>query len=152
MASLQTTTTPLAAEDLLAIGPQRWPEARLVPAPCLRLLRFGFPVNDHFTELRRETGLREEPGQERSDEPPLPDPAATYLALTRRDFVVRRHALNEAQFELLHAIMADETVGQAITHAAEAVPDLESLAADLRSWFHEWATAGFFSGILHGTK
>jgi len=123
----------LAADDLRSIPAERWPEARLVTAPCLRLLTLRFPLNDYYTALRDD------------ETPPLPEPAESYLALTRREYVVRRHALERPQFELLGALAAGETLGEAIERAARVSPEgIEALAANLQRWFREWTAAGFF--------
>lgn len=129
----------LSAEALQAVEPARWPGARLVPVPCLRLLAFNFPVNDYYTAMRQAAD---------ADAPEIPEPAVTFLALTRRSFVVRRHALSKAQYRLLGRLMAGDTIGAAISHlAGGADSDLETLAADLRAWFHAWTAAGFFMSV-----
>lgn len=130
----------LTAEQLLSIPPQDWPEVRLLPAPCLRLLSFRFPVNEFFTQLR-ELPAEAEP-------PDIPPVGPSWLALARKDFVVRRHALAQPQYELLAALIAGETIGGAIAKfAAAAEADLDTLAAQLNEWFHTWAAAGFFIGF-----
>lgn len=134
--------TLLTAERLQALEPARWPRARLVPVPCLRRLAFGFPVNDYYTALRKA---------DEGDTPAIPEPAASFLALTRRDFVVRRHALSESQHGLLGSLMAGDTIGAAIERlASSAEADLETLAADLQAWFRAWTAAGFFMRVEAG--
>lgn len=123
----------LATDDLRAISADRWPQARLVTSPCLRLLALKFPLNDYFTAVRN------------GESPEIPEPADSYLALTRREYVVRRHALKRPQFELLGALAGGETIGTAIERAARVSPEaIELLAADLERWFREWTAAGFF--------
>ncbi|HJT34968.1 MAG TPA: DNA-binding domain-containing protein [Pirellulales bacterium] len=129
----------LTAEALQTIEPARWPDARLAPAPCLRLLEFSFPVNDYYTALRKA----DEDGA-----PDIPEPAGTFLALTRRSFIVRRHALSEVQYSLLGSLMAGETIGGAIGRlASRGDCDLKTLAADLQAWFRAWTAAGFFMSV-----
>ncbi|MGH7194161.1 MAG: HvfC/BufC family peptide modification chaperone [Candidatus Saccharimonadales bacterium] len=130
----------LTAEQLQAIEPASWPEARLVPVSCLRLLAFSYPVNDYYTALRQATGA----------EPPLemPEPAATFVALTRRSFVVRRHPLSEAQYGMLGKLAAGEKLGEAIEWlASSADAGLDTLARDLQAWFRTWTEAGFFMRV-----
>ncbi|MGH7139864.1 MAG: HvfC/BufC family peptide modification chaperone, partial [Pirellulales bacterium] len=118
----------LTAEQLLAIDRERWPALRLVPAPCLRTLAFRFPVNEYFTVLR-ELPIDADP-------PEFPRGNPSWLALSRRDFVVRRHALERPQFELLTALIEGETVGTAIEQlAAGSAMKIGDLAARLRNWF-----------------
>ncbi len=125
----------LTAEVLQVIDPERWPAARLVPVPCLRLLAFRFPVNQYYTDFRH------------GDSPEMPDVAETYLALNRRDYVVRRLELSQPQYELLSALASGQTVGQAVAEAARSVEEVESFSASLAAWFQLWAAEGFFESI-----
>jgi hypothetical protein len=123
---------PRIYNDLLAVREEDWPSIRLIPAPCLQILAFEFPVNDYFTAFRR--------GQT----PQLPDPLATYLAVTRRDFVVRRYKLAAIQHALLAAIVAGAPIGDAVQCAASHENELESLLRNLSQWFSKWARDQFF--------
>lgn len=132
----------LDGDALAAVPPERFAAARLEPVVCLRLLSFGHPVNAYYTAVRHA-------GE--GEEIPIPDPAEEYVALTRRDFVVRRHPLTRPQYLLLTALQAGRQVGEAIAEAAAAsdLDDLddEALAGELRSWFRLWAAEGFFRSI-----
>jgi len=134
----------LTAEQLLAISPERWAEARLVPAPCLRVLSFRFPINDYFTAVRAGT------------EPEIPDPADSYLALTRREWIVRRLELSAWQYALLEAIVSGQSVGDAIEQAAEMYAGdeagddpsgLDQFADQLRQKFSQWSAAQLFLAV-----
>ena len=129
----------LTADSLQSFPAERFAESHLVPVPCLRLLTFRFPVNPYYTAIRRA---------EEGEEVPIPDPGPEHLALTRRDFVVRRYPLNPAQHVLLEKILAGAPVGEALAAAAEA-SHLEDdvLAAQLQSWFRLWVAEGFFRTI-----
>lgn len=131
--------TLLTPEALQSFPAERFAEARLVPVPCLRLLAFRFPVNAYYTAARRA---------EEGEEVPIPEPGEEHVAVTRRDFVVRRYPLSPPQYALLEAILAGATVGEAIA-AAAAVTDLddEAFAAELRSWFRFWVAEGFFVSV-----
>ena len=130
----------LTPEALQSFPAERFAEARLAPVPCLRVLSFRYPVNAYYTAARKT---------EDEEEVPLPEPAAERVALTRRDFVVRRYPLTAPQHALLEKILAGATVGEAIVAAAEA-SDLEddALATELRAWFRFWAAEGFFQKIV----
>lgn len=123
---------PLSSDELAAINADHWPNCRLETTPCLHLFSAKFPINDFFTEIRKNP----------ASAPPLPQ--ESYTALCRRDFVVRRYTLSQPQFELLQALQNRETVGEAIAAAAEFATDFDALAADLRQWFSYWATERFF--------
>lgn len=133
----------LTPEGLAAIEPQRRATMRLAPLPTFRLLRFRSEVNDYFSALRE------------SSEPqavPLADLGDTYLALSRREFVVRRHPLTREQFELLTSLAAGEPLGEALASLA-AANQLEHGRADgisaelVARWFTDWSRAGFFQGL-----
>jgi hypothetical protein len=129
----------LTAETLRSFPAERFAEARLVPVPCLRLLAFRYPVNAYYTAARRA-------GE--GEEAPVPDAAPELVALSRRDFVVRRYPLDAAQHALLRRVLAGATVGEAIA-AAAAISGLddEALAAALQAWFRLWTAEGFFQSI-----
>jgi len=125
----------LDPEQLLATPTERWPDARLVPVVCLRLLALRFPVHKYVAAVRKKK------------EPAFPEPAETYLAVTRRDYVVRRYELAHVPYVLLGALAAGQPVGEAVARAAEAAPDVEALAADLPQWFRNWTAEGFFQAV-----
>jgi hypothetical protein len=129
----------LTAETLRSFPAERFAEARLVSVPCLRLLAFRYPVNAYYTVARRA-------GE--GEEAPVPDAAPELVALSRRDFVVRRYPLDAAQHALLGRVLAGATVGEAIA-AAAAISGLddEALAAALQAWFRLWTAEGFFQSI-----
>jgi len=130
----------LTTDDLRGVAPKDWPNARLVTAPCLRLVRHRFPVNAWYSDVRR---LGDD-----ADMPELPGPAEEFVAVTRRDFVVRRIRLSETQFLLLDALQRGDTVGNAIAAAGAAtdMPD-EQLAGELMQWFADWTAAQMFVRI-----
>jgi hypothetical protein len=123
----------LSADQLLAIPPDRWPEARLVFVDCFRLLALRYPVHEYYSAVRAE------------EEAVPAGPAETLLAITRRNYTVRRHPLSRPQYDLLDALYRRETVGQAIARVAG--PDLDALAHDLRQWFSCWSAEGFFKTV-----
>ena len=129
----------LDAGQLQVTAPERLLEARLVGVPCLRLLALRYPVHQYFSAVRRH------------QDPDLPGPADTYLAVTRRRYVVRHFELSRPAYEVLYALVAGEPVGVAISRAAESAgPDLERLATNLQAWFQDWAREGFFGAVEWG--
>ncbi len=123
----------LDAEALAAVPAERWPEARLVPVPCLRLLALRIPVQRYFAAVRKK------------QEPPLPRPRKTFLAITRRDYVVRRYQVSRVQHVLLEGLSCGRAIGEVIQRAAEA-GKLDPTA--LRTWFRNWTAEGFFQAIV----
>jgi hypothetical protein len=127
----------LSAEALGRMDAATFGAARIVPVPCLRLLAFKYPVNAYYTTARR--------AKEGDDAPDMPEAGAQHLALTRREFVVRRIELSGAQHALMAALMAGATVNDAIAAAAEQWDgDEAEFAAAVRGWFRDGAAAGFF--------
>lgn len=125
----------LDVAELLAVPPQRWPDVRLVLVPCFRLVRLRYPVHEYYTAVRK------------NEEATPPVLAETFLAITRRNHVVRRYALTRPQYQLLSALAARESLAEAIGQAAVAADAPDPLAADLRQWFSSWAAEGFFRAI-----
>lgn len=126
----------LKPDDLAAIPAEEWPVARLVLVPCFRLLRPRFAVHEYASAVRRH------------EAPSPPQAEATYLAITRRDYVVRRYPLLREQYELLAALVEGLPVGEAILRAVESsAANLDTLAAQLQGWFRQWAAAPFFRAV-----
>jgi len=124
------------AAQLQAIPSEKWTEARLIPVPCLRLLTLRFPAHRYFSAVRRK---------EEVDPPEL---AETFLAITRREYVVRHYPLERTAFALLQQILAGRRIGQAISAVAESAEmDLELLALRLQEWFRNWTAEGFFRAV-----
>ncbi|HEX4143070.1 MAG TPA: DNA-binding domain-containing protein [Pirellulales bacterium] len=121
----------LGLDELQGFDADSWAEARLRAVPCLRILRLDFPVQLYYRAIR-----------ERAEAVP-PDREPTWLAVSRRNFVVRHHTLAPAEAEILEAILAGATVGEAIGRAAPP-SDFAAFAEDLRRWFHLWTAEGFF--------
>lgn len=129
----------LAAEDLGRVAPEHWPDLRLQTSPSLRLLHLRFPLNRYYTAARRA-------GDQTSV--PIPEPEESFIAVTRRDFIVRRQDLTRPQYALLLALQNGAPVGQAIAQAAaESSLDDDAFAAQLKQWFHNWAQLQVFTRI-----
>ncbi len=126
--------------DLLEANPGDWLDLRIRMAPCLQFLITDYPVNDHYTLVRQTEGELEVD---------YPKPARQYLAISRRNYVVRRYSLTFPQYELLTAMKEGHTLGEALGRCAEASQDeaMDSLESDLALWFKNWAgEACFFAG------
>jgi hypothetical protein len=123
---------PLAPGVLASLSPEEFARARLVPAPCLRLLALRFPVHEYATAVRC------------GKEPDIPERASIWLVITRRDYVVRRVPVSEAQFALLGRLI-EMPVAEAIAQsAASADMSADEYADSLRNWFTQWSRSRFF--------
>jgi hypothetical protein len=126
----------LRHDELTRIPPESFGSVRLIPVPCLRLVELQFPVHAYATAVRKQEVAE------------VPSAAATYLVVTRREFVVRRQPVSRPQFELLRSLANGRTLGEAIQQCV-AVTDaeVESLVAALGRWFSEWAREAYFERI-----
>ena len=130
----------LAPDDLQALPAERFAEAQLIPVVCLRLLTFRYPVNAYYTAARRA---------EENEQVPIPRASAEHVAITRRDYIVRRHTLTAPQRALLKALQTGGTVAEAISAAAEISPmEDDQLADELQSCFRFWAAECFFQALV----
>lgn len=127
----------LSPEHLQNVSLDSWIDARLVPVPSLRTLRLDFPVQDYYRAVR--DGAEAAP----------PDREPTWLAISRRNYVVRHFALTATEAEILAAILAGATVGEAIGQSSPPT-DFDQFATDLQRWFREWTTQGFFLSVTPG--
>ena len=125
----------LSVEHLQQIDPAAWPFARFEPAPCLRLVEFAYPVHEFITACRRGA------------EPPVPEPRQTFLAVTRRQYVVRRVPLTPTQYALLSQLIAGQQLGDALEHVAASCPDVDAFVRGIQQWFQDWTAAQFFTSI-----
>lgn len=124
----------LQTEDLQHIGPEIWSRCRLNPIPCLRLEQYGFPVHEYASAIRKQQEPEGFPAAER-----------TWLVITRRDYIVRRTPVSEAEFAVLgwlcEGLEIEETIERAIeTFSGQIEPDIPE-------WFRDWATAGYFLSL-----
>lgn len=126
----------LEPEQLLAVPTERRADVRLRPVPCLRLLALRHPVPEYYAAVRA------------NQDPAPPPPGNTFLAVTRRDYVVRHYTLSPIEYETLRALVEGETLGNAIASAvAKAGADFGELSDLVRGWFAGWASRGFFRSV-----
>ncbi|HWH11095.1 MAG TPA: DNA-binding domain-containing protein [Solirubrobacteraceae bacterium] len=92
---------------------------RIAPVRCLRLLAARFPVDRYLVAVRR------------GETPPLPAPAATFVAISRRDYVVTMTEIGPAGHRLLEALAGGERLAGAVRHARLDLPEAVSL---VRGW------------------
>jgi hypothetical protein len=123
----------VSALQILGSGDEQFMQERFVPVACLKLLAFRYPVRAYFAAVRQNR------------KPTLPAPAGSFLAITRKDYVVRFLDLSRAQYETLKGLLANLSVGEAAIQAAEATgQSQDSLNVEMRDWFCQWANNGLF--------
>jgi hypothetical protein len=125
-------TPMLSAEGLRTLLTDQDLHVRVTPAASLRLLTFRYPVHDYFHAARH--------GQE----PELPAPAETFLAMNRRDYVVTTIELSATQHALLSGLLEGRTVDESLRRAGASLPDQRQR---LIACIEEWSKQGFFCNV-----
>ena len=123
----------LGSEELEAVPPDAWEEARLRPIPALRLLAFKHAVIPNLVAYHED---RPSPGPRRR---------ATWVALYRRDYSVLRLELSRAEYDLLKAIVEGAPLGEALATAAASKSQRQQ--AKVFRWFRTWVSEGLFTAI-----
>jgi hypothetical protein len=121
--------------EIRAMSDERVLTTRPVPAPCLRLYAFRYPVHIY---LRASRG---------GETPELPAPLESFVALTRRDYRVMLSDLSSSpQYAFLQLLDGRRTVTQALREIAHPDCDTPPVAA-IRAWLSDWAAGGFFQAL-----
>jgi hypothetical protein len=131
---------PLDLNALQTIPAAAWSGARLIGSDALRVLSFSYPVNRHYQAYRAEGVVL-----------PLPAAEASATAVYRRDLALWRMDLTPAMTRVLQALLAGETIAQALTRIDIRDGDDAALAEAERSvmiWFREWVSSGFFAHVV----
>lgn len=129
----------LTIETLQNFPAEKFAEARLQPVAGFELLAFRHAVSSHYTAVRHsgETQIA-----------PKFEACAENVAIFRRDFVVRRFPLTEAQYALLQQLKSGAPVREAIVASARTMDMVDDSFGDLlKSWFEHWSQQGFFASI-----
>ena len=120
-------------EDLPPPDPQKLAAGDIRLIPGFRLSAYRFPASSYFTAWKA------------GDQPAWPEPAEQYVALMRRDYIVRRYELTREQYDLLSQLAADRTLDESLAAIAERSDSLDSLASEVRRWFAFWSAERFFA-------
>ena len=131
---------PFDFRSLREVPPDDWTTIHLLPSPCLRLLKYQFPINEFFSQAR---------ATDSDEEVVVPEAATSFVALTRHDFVVRRHSLSPFEFTALAALAVGNTLGDVLelNTVADHGQDGDSLADTIEGWFIRWGRERFFTGF-----
>jgi hypothetical protein len=105
-----------------------WETITVMPVVCLRIVAARFPVGTYLAAVRR--------GQD----PPLPAPATSFVAVSRRDYVVTITELGAAGHALLAALVEGASVRAAAGAAGVELHEARQLVA-------RWASRGLVAAI-----
>jgi len=125
----------LSNHHLEGVSPESFAEATFEVVPCLQLHSFPFPVNDFITAVKQDADA------------PIPQFAPSWLALTRRDFIVRRVPLSRLEYHILYGLAEGGTVEQSIGGALIEGVSHDDLQAGLAAAFEKFASEQFFWAI-----
>jgi hypothetical protein len=107
---------------------------RLAFVPSFELHAFRYPVSAFYTTWKA------------GKDPTWPEFDEQFVALLRRDFIVRRYELSPAQYELLSDLRTGKSLGEALRALTEG--PLDERADLMREWFAQWTAGGFFAGAV----
>jgi hypothetical protein len=119
-------------EDLPPPDPAELAAGHIALVPGCQLLAFRFPASSYFTAWKA------------GDKPAWPQPGEQFVALLRRDYIVRRYELTRSQYHLLSQLAADKSLDQALAAISGDADSLDTLAEDIRRSFTFWAGERFF--------
>lgn len=125
----------LSPSQLEGISPEVFAEATFQMVPCLRLHSFPFPISDFITAIKQDPQAQ------------MPEAAPSWLALTRRDYVVRRVPLSRWEYHLLVRLAEGLSVSQAIEGAFNEVAPAEDISELLAAAFQKFTNEQFFLAI-----
>jgi hypothetical protein len=128
-------TAPLKPEAVQAVPPDAWEHARLKPVEAFRLLEFDYPVSQYLGFVDEENPA------------PRLGRKKTWVVAYRNNYRVRRTDLTQPAYELLSALAADKTVGDAIIGVMIRKWRPAVKQNQLFEWFRDWMADGLFQAV-----
>jgi hypothetical protein len=128
-------TPPLTPEAVQAVPQEAWETARLKPVEAFRLLEFDYPVSRYLGYVDEEN--------------PAPRLARkkTWVVAYRRNYHVHRMDMAQPAYELLSALAAGQTVGDAILCVLTRKIRPAVKQKQLFEWFRDWMAEGLFQAV-----
>ena len=141
---------PLKGDDLLGSNPDT---LTLGLQPYLVLLELNYAVDDYFMAVReQDAGMRSGASNTLDHAPrraavkrvPLPKKQKLWLAVHRSDSDLYFKRLKREAFQLLSALQSGHTISASLEAALRDADPGEDWAAQVRGWFENFATLGWF--------
>lgn len=131
------TVRGIDPETLAAVPGERWPQARLVVNPSLRVLELTYPANSFFQAVKSGAV------------PAIPSPAPTRVAVYRTGRSVWRMELMPGFAALVEWLASGVTLGVALERVEPLLvgADDAERAQTLGNWFRNTVSSGLFSGL-----
>jgi hypothetical protein len=131
----EVESVPLSAEEIAAVAPEAWPEARLEFIRAFRLLELDYPADLYLDSVKEET-----------PHPPLRK-SKRWIMIYRRNYRVMRMAIDRRQWQVLRRLAGGLTLGEAIDEVSRKHrPRLTE--TELFTWFRKWTALGLFSRVV----
>jgi hypothetical protein len=124
----------LTPEQVRAVPPERWTEARLRPIAAFRLLTFSYPVVRWLDAARRDHPA------------PAPVRKASRVAVYRQRYSVLRLELSRPEFTLLEALASGAPIGEAVAAAGAELRERRR-EEEIFKAFRTWVAEGMFSSV-----
>jgi hypothetical protein len=132
-------TKALSADEIDAVPPDAWENARLTPIAAFRLLALRYPASAYLDTLDDEQH-RHPPARRRD----------SYVAVYRREYSVYRHDLTRMAHDLLADLAAGQALGKAVAAALKRGGRKRPQPDDLFRWFRQWVAGGVFQRVELG--
>ena len=130
----EAESTPLSAEEIASVPPDKWADARLELIPAFRLMELDYPVDLYLDSVKEETA-----------HPPLRK-SKRWIMLHRREYRVKQSAIDRRQWQVLRRLRDGMTLGDAIDDVSRKHrPRLTE--TELFAWFRQWTAIGLFAGV-----
>jgi hypothetical protein len=128
-------TPSLTPEAVRAVPPEAWETARLKPVEAFRLLECKYPVSWYVGAVDEENAF------------PRLARKKTWVVAYRSRYNLHRMNLEQPAYELLSALAAGKTVGEAIVSVLTRKWRPAVKQAQLFEWFRDWMSEGLFQSV-----
>lgn len=129
-------STVVTPEEWAAFPADRWENARFTFVPAMRMLALEYPANRMMQNFLEKKPRR------------WPKAKKTRVVVYRKDWQAWRADLEAEEFEILRALHAGQTLGEAIETAMStdgARPT--KIARSIGHWFQKWTANGVFAAV-----
>lgn len=132
------TSSVITEAALAGVPAERWPEARLVANPSLRILHLDHPANAYLHAVRRDQS------------PDVPTAAKTSVAVYRTGATVWRMELTDAMVTLFESLAGGANLAESLERVAPLLEgDSEAdAAAKVMGWFRDGVSSGLFAEVV----
>lgn len=128
-------TKPLTDEAVRDVPAEAWETARLKPIAAFQLMEFDYPVSQYLGAVDGENDF------------PRIGRKKSWVVAYRSNYNSRRMDLARPAFELLTALEAGQTLGEAIVGVMTRKWRPAVKETQLFEWFRDWMAEGLFQAV-----